>query len=106
MTVTQYRLHSHFNLVKRNGIVQLIIDKWDGEVWLAGRDGWQTIFQIPEGFRPAVPVAENVHHIYCPNLFGFHLRVRINIDKNAVEIFSDHVDSQLFYGTVTWVTDE
>ena len=109
--VEKYRLHSRFTLVKRNGVVQLTIDEWDGLTWLAGQlNQWKNICDIPEGFRPA-PLIENAKHIYCPNLFGYHLRVRINIDPNddncnKIQIFGDGADTHNFYGTVTWITNE
>lgn len=104
-TVEQYQLHSKFNLWKRAGTVQLTVDDWDGVAWLAGRTGWQTIFSIPQGFRPAVPVS-GVTNIYCPNLFGASLRVRINCRNNQIQIYYDGGDAHNFYGTVTWITDE
>lgn len=105
-SVTQHKLHSKFNLMKRNGVVQLIIENWDGVAWLAGRTGWQTIFQIPDGFRPVVPVADDVGHIYCPNLFGSNLRVRINCSNATIQIYLDGSSLNNFFGTVTWITDE
>ena len=106
MNVEQVRLHSKFNIVKRNGIVQLIIENWDGVEWLAGLTGWQTIFQIPDGFRPVVPVAENVHNIYCQGLFGSTLRVRINCSNATIQAYFDGTSANNFYGTATWITDE
>lgn len=103
--VEQYQLHSKFNLWKRCGTVQLTIDDWDGVSWLAGRTGWQRIFTIPEGFRPVVPIS-SVTNIYCPNLFGSSLRVRVNCRNNEIQIYSDGGDTRNFFGTVTWVTDE
>lgn len=104
-TVVTHELNSKFMLAKRAGTVQLTIQDWDGEGWLNGRDGWQTIFTIPDGFHPAY-LNSNVTHIYCPNLFGFHLRVRVNIGLNAIQVFGDHSDNSHFFGTVTWITDE
>lgn len=104
--VVQHSLHSKFILIKTAGIVQLTIDDWDGESWVNGRQGWNTIFTIPEGFRPVTP-QNSSKNIYCPNLFGYHLRVRINTGTNGIEIYSDGSDKDhYFYGTVTWITDE
>ena len=103
--VSKHQLHSKFMLVKRNGVVQLTIEDWDGESWLAGRTGWQKIFDIPPGYRPTT-LNSNVKNIYCPNLFGFHLRVRISTTSNEVQIWSDGADNHNFFGTVTWITDE
>lgn len=105
-SVEQYKLHSKFNLVKRNGIVQLTIDNWNGKAWLNARTGWNTIFTIPEGFRPVVPIAEDLKYIYLPNLFGFNLRVRINCINASIEVLLDGDTSNNFHGTVTWITDE
>ena len=105
-TVQKHQLHSKFMLVKRNGVVQLTIEDWDGVAWLAGRSGWQKIFTIPEGFRPAT-LSTNVKNIYCPNLFGYHLRVRVNVNNNEVQIWYDGAETtHTFYGTVTWVTED
>ena len=112
-SVETKRLHSRFTLIKRNGVVQLTIDNWDGLAWLNGQlNQWRNIFPepIPEGFRPA-PLIDEAKHIYCPNLFGYHLRVRINMDpesenKNHVQVYGDGADSHKFYGTITWITNE
>ena len=105
-TVQKYQLHSRFMLVKRNGVVQLTVEDWDGNAWLAGRSGWQKIFDIPEGYRPST-LNTNCRNIYLPNLFGYHLRVRVNVNNNEVQIWSDGADTDHnFYGTVTWITDE
>jgi len=106
MNVEQVKLHSKFNIVKRNGIVQLIIENWDGVEWLAGLTGWRTVFQIPDGFRPVVPVAGNVHNIYCQGLFGSTLRVRINCSNATIQAYFDGTSANNFYGTATWITDE
>ena len=106
-TVEQYKLHSKFNLVKRNGVCQLTIDNWDAVAWLAGLTGWRKIFDIPEGFRPVVPVAGGVSNIYCPNLFGASTRVRIHCTNGEIQVIYDGSgDTRNFYGTVTWITDE
>lgn len=104
-SISQKVLHSHFNLIKRNGLVQLTIDDWDGVTWLNGRTGWQKIFDIPEGFRPVTFATSGVNYIYCPNLFGSNLRVRITTgDTPGVYIYLDGQSNNNFYGTVTWIT--
>jgi len=104
--VSKHQLHSKFILVKRNGTVQLTIDDWDGEAWIAGRtENWIPVFTIPEGFRPAA-LSSQVKNIYCPNLFGYHLRVRINVPNSEVQVWSGGSGNPYFYGTVTWITDE
>ncbi|MBQ2653060.1 MAG: hypothetical protein IJF83_05850 [Methanobrevibacter sp.] len=103
--VSTHQLHSKFMLAKRNGTVQLTIEDWDGDGWVDGREGWIPIFSIPEGYRPAA-LNSQVKNIYCPNLFGYHLRVRVNITSNEVQVWSDGSDDHLFYGTVTWITYE
>ena len=104
--VSKQSLHSKFKLIKRNGVVQLTIDNWDGETWIAGRtNNWLKIFDIPKGYRPVTPGGD-VTNIYCPNLFGYHLRVRINTTNNEIQTWSDGSDNHNFYGTTTWITDE
>ena len=108
-TISKQSLHSQFKLVKRNGVVQLTIgdaDGWDGETWIAGRTGrWIKIFDIPQGYRPTSPGGD-VKNIYCPNLFGYHLRVRINTTNNEIQVYSDGSDNKPFFGTVTWITED
>lgn len=103
---SQQANNSRFNLLKRNGVVQLTIDDWNGVAWLAGRlNDWYPIFTIPEGYRPVVPIT-GVTNIYCPNVYGASLRIRVNCRSNEVEVYSDGGDTRNFFGTVTWVTDE
>ena len=105
-TVSKQSLHAKFKLVKRNGVVQLTIEEWDGETWINGRtNSWLKVFDIPQGYRPVAPGGD-VKNIYCPNLFGYHLRVRINTASNELQAWSDGADDHYFYGTVTWITDE
>ena len=104
---SQHANNSHFNIVKRNGIVQLTVDDWDAVSWLNGRSGWQTIFTIPDGYRPIGPTSANVTNIYCPNVFGAASRVRVNMRTGIVQVMYDGSgDTRNFYGTVTWITDE
>ena len=105
-TVSKQQLHSKFMLIKRNGVVQLVIDDWDGVDWLAGHIGmWMTVFTIPEGYRP-ISLNQSINHIYCPNLFGANSRLRININENKIQFYSDGNDNRHIYASLTWITDE
>ena len=105
-TVFKHQLHSKFMLVKRNGVVQLIINDWDGVEWLSGKFGiWMTVFQIPEGFRPTNLNNEG-KYIMAPNIFGAESRLRINIAENKIQFISSGTDTRNIYADITWITDE
>lgn len=105
-TVFKHQLHSKFMLVKRNGVVQLIINDWDGVEWLAGKFGiWMTLFQIPEGFRPTNLNNEG-KYIMTSNIFGAESRLRINIAENTIQFISSGTDTRNIYADITWITDE
>lgn len=103
--IERHQLHPKFMLVRRNGVVQLTIENWNGIEWLNGRTGWVKIFDIPSGFKPAY-LNDSVDHIYCPNLFGFNLRVRIEVHSAQIQIYYAGGDNNNFYGTVTWIAED
>ncbi|MBQ9026868.1 MAG: collagen-like protein [Bacilli bacterium] len=109
-TVTQEALHGNFNLVKRNGVVQLIIDNWDCATW--GTDNpalhnkWRKLFDLDSEYRPVIPVAGGVNNIYCVGLFGNQVRVRVNCDSGEVQAYYTGAETNKFYGSMTWITDE
>ena len=110
------RLHSRFYLFRRGNVVQLIVDNWDGKSWVEGHSDnptdtwkkWYTIFDIPDGYRPVDWDTNNVvQSIYCPNLFGEQLRIRIRLHDNDIRIYYDGgAVYNNFYGTVTWITGD
>ena len=66
---------------------------------------WQWVCNIPANFKPAY-IHENIKSIYCPNLYGFHSRVRVNLEDMTIEAFVDGSDTNLFQGTVTWIAED
>ena len=104
-TVERQRVHSTMYLTKRNGVAQLTIEDWDVMSFIGRYDTWQWVCNIPASFKPAY-INENIKHIYCPNLFGFHTRVRVNLENMTIEAFADGSDTHHFFGTVTWIVED
>ena len=107
--ITQDSFHSHFNLMKKNGIVTLTIDDWDVNDYMDGETGiWREVFTIPDAFKPAIPKASNVKFIYLSNVFdsGNPVRVRVNMNTGVVTVRMDYVASHNFYSHITWIARE
>ena len=102
------KLHSHFNLVKRNGIVTLTVDKWD--IWgYAGRTmDWTTVFRLSDEYKPVVPVAENVSDIYFTNIFdsGNKVLMRVKCSTGEIQVKIRENPQTYFYSHVTWIAKE
>ena len=106
-SVQSYSPHSHFQFMKRNGVVTLTIDDWDAVDYIGRVTGrWVDInLNIPDTYKPAIPTAANVKNLYVPNLFnsGNDVRMRINFESGTLQVWLSTPNANHFSAQVDWI---